>query len=195
MPTLHAADAAFLAVLPTVLRHAQIRFRFVRCAHEREDLLQEVLAYGLKWTRILWERGRDVRSFPTALAAYAVLAVQSGRRLCGMCKARDALNRATQARLGVTCESLPLCEPPPESALAAALADSKRSEIPAQVAFRIDFPAWLQTRTRRDRAIIRDMLLEARTTDLAARHRVSSARVSQLRREYLAGWTAFVGEG
>jgi hypothetical protein len=195
MPTLHTADAAFLAVLPTVLRHARIQFRFVRCAHERDDLLQEVLAYGLKWTRILWGRGKDVRGFPTALAAYAVLAVRNGRRLCGMCKARDAMNRAAHARLGVTCESLPQGEPPPESALAAALADSTRSEIPAQVAFRIDFPAWLQTRTRRDRAIIRDMLLEARTTDLAACHRVSPARVSQLRREYLAGWMAFVGEG
>jgi hypothetical protein len=195
MPPLHTADAAFLAVLPTVLRHARIRFRFVRCAHEREDLLQETLAYALKWTRILWERGRDVRGFPTALAAYAVLAVQHGRRLCGMDRAKDAMNRATHARLGFTCGSLPLREPEPGSALAAALADSKRSDIPVQVAFRIDFPAWLKARARRDRAIIRDMLREERTSDLARRHRVSPARVSQLRREYRDSWLAFAGGG
>lgn len=194
MPTHHTADAAFVAVLPAVLRHARIRFRFVRCAHEREDLLQEALAYALKWTRILWERGRDVREFPAALARYAVQAVRSGRRLCGMCKARDAMNRAAHARRGSACGSLPLREPEPGSALAAALADTARAEIPAQVAFRIDFPAWLATRTRRDRAIIRDMLCDERTSDLARRHRVSPGRVSQLRREYRDGWLAFVGE-
>jgi hypothetical protein len=195
MPASHPADAAFLAVLPAILRHAQIQFRFVRCAHEREDLLQEALAYGLRWARILWVRGKDVRDFPTALAGYAAQAVRNRRRLCGMEKARDALNRATHARLGFRCESLPLGEPPPESELAHALADDARAEIPARVAFRLDFPAWLSTRTARDRAIIRDMLLAARTTDLAARHRVSPARVSQLRREYRADWLAFVGEG
>lgn len=194
MPAPHPADAAFLAVLPAVLHHAQIQFRFVRCVHARDDLHQEALAYGLKWTRLLWARGKDVRDFPSALATYAVLAVRNGRRLCGMCPAKDAMNAATQARLGFTCERLPLCEPPPEAALAHALADNTRSDIPAQVAFRIDFPAWLHTRTRRDRAIIRDMLLDVRTTDLATRHRVSPARVSQLRREYLAGWLSFVGD-
>jgi hypothetical protein len=188
------ADVAFLAVLPKLLRHARIRFRFVRCPHEREDLIQEVLAYGLKWTRLLWDRGTDVRAFPSALAAYGVQAVRSGRRLCGMQKAKDALNRTAHIRLGLTCERFPIGEPPPESALARALADDTRSAIPAQVAFRLDFPAWLSTRTKRDRAIICDMLLNVRTTDLAARHNLSPARVSQLRREYLADWTTFVGE-
>src|SRR4051812_35872457 len=118
MPARHTADAAFRAVLPTVLRHARLQFRFVRCPHERDDLLQEVLAYALTWTRLLWSRGKDVRGFPSQLARYAVLAVRNGRRLCGMCKARDALNRATQGRRGFRCERLPLCEPPPESTLA-----------------------------------------------------------------------------
>ncbi len=51
MPAPHPADAAFLAVLPAVLRHTEIQFRFVRCVHARDDLHQEALAYGLKWTR------------------------------------------------------------------------------------------------------------------------------------------------
>src|SRR5205823_5512273 len=123
-----------------------------------------------------------------------VQAVRNGRRLCGMCKAKDALNGATQTRRDFRCESLPRSEPPPGSELVEALTDSTRAEIPVQVAFRIDFPAWLATRTERDRAIICDMLLDLRTLDLAARHRLSPSRVTQLRREYLADWTAFVGE-
>ena len=112
MSTPHPADPVFLAILPCILRHAQVRFRLIRCIHERDDLVQEVLAYGLKWTRLLWDRGKDVREFPTALAGYAVQAVRNGRRLCGMWKAKDAMNGITHARRNFRCESLPLCEPP-----------------------------------------------------------------------------------
>jgi hypothetical protein len=195
MRTPHPADDVFLAVLSIVLRHARLRFRFVRCPHEREDLLQEVFAYALTWSRLLWDRGRDVREFPSALARYAVQSVRNGRRLCGMRGAKDAFNPATQARCGFRCECLPPGDPPHGSILAAALADSARSEIPEQVAFPIDFPTWLATRTERDRAIIADMLLELRTTDLAARHGVSAGRVSQLRRAYHADWIAYAGAG
>lgn len=191
MPAPHPADAAFLAVLPAVRRHARIQFRFVRCVHARDDLHQEALAYGLKWTRLLWARGKDVRDFPCALATYAVLAVRNGRRLCGMCRANDAMNPAAQARFGFTCEGLSAREPA-GNPLAAALADNTRSAVPVQVAFRIDFPAWLATRSARDRAIIRALMCSVRTQDVAARYRTSPARVSQFRREYLASWSAFV---
>ena len=194
MPAPHPADAAFLAVLPVVCRHAQIQFRFVRCPHARDDLYQEALAYSLKWTRLLWSRGTDARDFPGALATYAVLAVRNGRRLCGMCPAKDALNPAAQARFGFTCEGLPAREPAVGNPLAAALACNTRSAVPAQVAFRIDFPAWLATRSARDRAIICALMCSVRTQDLAARYQLSPARVSQLRREFLASWLLFVGD-
>ena len=110
----------------------------------------------------LWARGTDVRGFPTALATDAVLAVSSGRRLRGRGKAGDAMNPPAQARFGFTCGGFPGYEALPGNALAAALAGSTRSGVPEQVAYRLDFPAWLSTRTGRDRA----MMCEVRTPDL-----------------------------
>jgi hypothetical protein len=191
----HPADAAFLVILPTLVRHANVHLRFVRCRHEFEDLLQEVLAYGFKWTRLLWDRGKDVREFRTALATYAVLAVRQGRRLCGMNKASDAMNRVTQTRLQFFCERLPDRESHADNCFADALTNNTRSEIPEQVAFRIDFPTWLASCAPRDQAIICDMMSSEGSGALAARYRLSPARISQLRREYHRNWLAFMGEG
>ncbi len=63
-----------------------------------------------------------------------------------------------------------------------------------QAAFRIDFPAWLSTRTERDRRIINDMVVGERTQHLARRFGISPARISQLRREYHDDWRRFTDE-
>jgi hypothetical protein len=62
------------------------------------------------------------------------------------------------------------------------------------VAFRIDFPDWLKTRTDRDRRIIEDMMQDERTMALARKHGISPGRVSQLRREFMEDWERFCGE-
>jgi hypothetical protein len=188
-----SADAAFLAVLPTVQRNAQMKFRYVRCVHQRADLIQEVLAYGLKWTRLLWARGKDVRNFPARLAHYAVLAVRNGRRLCGSTRAKDVTNTATQARVGFAC-GLADHQSGTSNPVAEALHDNTRSDVADQAAFRIDFPVWLLTCTGRDRRIIGDMLRETRTLDLARKYRLSEGRISQLRRKYCEEWRQFHGE-
>src|SRR5579862_5182061 len=61
--------------------------------------------------------------------------------------------------------------------------------IPDQVAFRIDFPAWLRTLTVRERRIIRAMLLNEQTKNLSRKFHVSPAKISQLRRAFECGWT------
>jgi len=69
-----------------------------------------------------------------------------------------------------------------------ALLDNTQTPVPDQVSFRHDFPAWLETRTERDRRIIRELMGGERTFDVSQKHRVSAARISQLRREYLEDW-------
>src|SRR5262249_20631643 len=74
------------------------------------------------------------------------------------------------------------------------LQDNTLTPIPDQVAFRIDWPAWLATLTPRDRQIIRQMAHAERTRALAKRFELSPARISQLRREYHDGWARFCGD-
>jgi hypothetical protein len=71
------------------------------------------------------------------------------------------------------------------------LHDNRKTPVPEQVAFRCDFPDWLSHRTDRDQQIILDMLQEESTSALARKYGVSSARISQLRREYHQDWRAF----
>ena len=68
------------------------------------------------------------------------------------------------------------------------------SPVPDQVAFRIDFPAWLATLTERDREAALQLVDGERTRDVAREIGVSKGRVSQIRRELQEGWHRFHGE-
>jgi len=63
-----------------------------------------------------------------------------------------------------------------------------------QAAFRIDYPVWLSQLGGRNRRIALDMALDHSTQELAARHRLSQGRISQLRREFHLDWRWFHGE-
>jgi DNA-binding NarL/FixJ family response regulator len=75
------------------------------------------------------------------------------------------------------------------------LRDNTQTPVPDQAAFRIDWPAWLNSRTDRDRRILNAMATGERTQNLARKFKISPARISQLRRECHADWLRFCGEG
>jgi hypothetical protein len=75
-----------------------------------------------------------------------------------------------------------------------ALVDNTRTPVDEQVAFRLDFPAWLNTLSDRDRRVVEDLMQGERTLDVARKHGLSPGRISQLRREFLEGWRRFCGE-
>ena len=192
--SLHALHARFLSFLPRIELHGRVCFRHLRCPHRRQDAIQEMVALCWKWFVRLAERGRDATRFPSALATFAARAVRSGCRVCGQEKAKDALSPLAQQRQGFAVGKLPACSTLNGSPLEEALRDNTRSPVDEQVAFRLDFPAWLLTLARRDRRLVEGMALGHRTLDLARRFRLSAGRVSQLRREFHREWQRFHGE-
>ncbi len=188
LPALHAR---FLALLPRIEQHGRIYFRNLRCPHRKEEALQEMRALAWRWFQRLVRRGKDPAQFPSALASFAARAVRSGRRLCGQERLRDVLSPLAQRRHGFTVDKLPdyrtLARAPYEDALR----DNSRTPPPEQVAFRCDFPAWLRTLSRRDRRIIDALIVGSSTGEVARKHGVSAARVSQMRREFHAAWSLF----
>jgi hypothetical protein len=181
-------------VLPKVLSHGQIWSRRIKCPHRREDFVAEMIGLSWKWFVRLIERGKDPTEFPTALAGFAARAVRSGRRLAGQERAKDVLSPVAQTRRDFIVVKLPEIATPGDDPLADALADNTMTPPDEQVAFRLDFPAWLSTLGDRNRRIAEDMMLGERTLDLSARHGISPARVSQLRREFRQGWGRFCGD-
>jgi hypothetical protein len=74
------------------------------------------------------------------------------------------------------------------------LRDNAVTPVPEQVAFRFDFPAWLKTRTERDRRVIHDLMAGERTLDVSHRHGLTPGRISQLRRDFMQDWQRFTGD-
>jgi hypothetical protein len=189
-----ALQAHFLSILPRIERHARIYFRGVRCPGKREDAVAETVAISWQWFLRMAQRGKDAREFPSALASYAARAVKYGQRVCGQEKSKEVLSPSAQYRRGFCIETLPDVNTSEDNPFTEALADNMQSPVPEQVCFRMDFPAWLLTRTDRDRRMIPDMMIGERTETLADRFGMSPSRVSQLRSEYHADWQRFTDE-
>jgi hypothetical protein len=204
LPHLHAA---FLSILPRIERHAHAYFRGLRCPQRKADAVQEAVAISWRWFVRLVERGMDPLSFPMTLASYAARAVKCGRRLCGQEHGKDALSSPAQRRHHFAVEPLPPSTASShedrhgatrgqrrQDAWEERLHDNALTPIPEQVAFRLDFPAWLGTLTGRERRLARAMARDERTIDLGKRFGLSPARISQLRRELHNDWACFCGD-
>ena len=99
--------ASFLAIVPRIVTHGQVYFRFVKCRVQREDCIAEMVALAWKWHIRLAQRGKDVRRFVNALASFAARSVNSGRRLAGMERPKDVLSRRAQREHGIEVVKLP----------------------------------------------------------------------------------------
>ena len=200
-------QARFLDLLPRIETHARIRFRYLRCPGKRQDAVAETVAVAWNWCLRLAAKGKDAGEFVSTLADLAVRHVRSGRRLCGQERAKDVLSPRAQRAKGFRVEALPACTARPfeqvygdphgqdaADAYEDRLRDGTQSPPDEQAAFRVDFPEWLSRLGERTRRIAQDMTLDIGTLDLASRHRLSPARISQLRRELHANWLRFHGE-
>jgi hypothetical protein len=206
-PTSNSLQATFQTLLPRIESHARMVFRHVRCPVAREERVAEVSALAWKCFCRLVERGKDVMQFPMAFAGIVARAVRCGRRLCGTERANDVMSPVAQRRHGFVVTSLPLSTrnslddlyssphgQEMQDAYEDRLKDNRRTPPPDQAAFRIDFAQWLKTLSVRERRILRAMSMNERTKDLAKQFSVSSARISQMRRDFKDGWGRFVGD-
>jgi hypothetical protein len=194
IPSTESLHSAFLALLPRIQAHARFAFRRIRCEHERADCVAETLALAWKQHLALARRGKDAAAFPATLALRCSQAVKAGRRLHRMESGKDVLAPRAQSRRGFAVESLPQTSALSGNRWDEALHDNRVSPIPDQVAFRIDFPRWHGRRPGRDRAVLDDLMAGERTQEVADKHKLSSGRVAQLRREFHADWRRFHAE-
>lgn len=184
----------FLGILPRLKQHFRIYFRHVACRDKRSDLVSEAIALSWRWFLRIAEQGKDATHWPAALASFAAKAVRSGRRVVGQLSARDCMSDVAMQRHGFCVGKLPDVSTLSENPLTEALCDNTQTPPPDGAAFRIDFPAWRRSHSRRNRRLIDDMMLGERTLPLARRHKLSPARVSQLRREFHDDWERYTGD-
>jgi hypothetical protein len=199
--------ARFCLLLPRIELHGRIYFRFLRCPHKKADAIQEMRCLAWKWFLRCVHRGKDPADFVATFVGFLARAVKCGRRLAGMLKAKDVMNPTTQRLRGFEVEPFPFSHRAEHERLYAdpkgqqlhdayeeRLRDNTQTPVPEQVAFRIDFPAWLATLTGRERRLIRLMARNERTLDLSRQFDLSPARISQLRREFRDDWLRFIAD-
>jgi hypothetical protein len=191
--SLHALHAGFLTIWPRIELHGRIYFRHVRCPHQKDDAIAEMVALSWYWYVGLAQRGKDATRFPRALATFAARAVRAGRRVCGQEPARDVLSPTAQRRHHFAVERLPDFSPLAGGPLAEALVDNTQTPPPEQAAFRCDFPVWLQSRCERDRRLVELLMTGERTSDVSTKFGLTQGRVSQLRRDFHEDWERFCG--
>jgi hypothetical protein len=194
MIILNPLHARFLLLLPRIEAHANFYFRFVRCPADRADHIAETIALAWQWFVQLDQRGKDAAEFVTTLATFAARAVRCGRRVAGMPKAKDVMNRQTQQRHDYVVERLPDHSSHDGNPLTEALADNMVTPPPDAAAFRVDFPRWLGSLRSRDRQLASELMVGERTGAAARRFGMTEARVSQVRRELCDDWSRFHGE-
>src|SRR5436305_1872361 len=90
--------SGFLAILPRVEAHARLCFRRVPCDDRRDEAVANALALAWSWYVRLRRRGKDPSKFASTLAAFAVRAVNSGRRLGGGESGSDVLSFPARRR-------------------------------------------------------------------------------------------------
>ena len=78
--------------------------------------------------------------------------------------------------------------------MAEALRDDRRTPIPEQVAFRVDFPAWLRTIRPRDRQMALALARGDQAKQVAHQFNLSAGRVTQLRQKWRREWQIFRGQ-
>jgi hypothetical protein len=177
-------QTGFLALLPTIERHAQFQFRRLP-AEAREEAVRDVVARACLAYRRLAERGELARAWASPLARYAVAQHRAGRRVGTSAASQDVYAARAPGSAGLDRLSA-------GDDWRYALVDDRRTSVPDQVAFRLDFPRWLQRQSPRNRRLVAQLVRGDTTTEVAQACALSPGRVSQLRRELAASWAEFL---
>ena len=187
-----AWQAGFLAFLPAIQRHAQVAFGHLD-PEAREEAVQEVVAYALVTYLRLAKLNKLDLAYPAVLARFGVARVRDRRQVATRQNSNDVLSPYAQRRKAFHVARLDHFDRD-EAGWKEVLVEDHRTPVPDQAAFRIDFPAWLETQPLRKRRIAEALAAGHSAGEVARDLALSPARVSQLRRELGRSWQRFHGE-
>jgi hypothetical protein len=182
-------EEKFLELLPKIREMAAWAFR--RCPREaREEAVAEVMAHAWKAFLGLMDRGLERRIFATPLAKFAIQRVRAGRGVGCARNVNDLSSPYAQRQHGIRLERLDSYDER-TGTWRQMLLECPKAGPAETAAARIDFADWLQQMPRRMRRIAELLALGETTGRVARRFRLSTGRISQMRRELKRGWDDF----
>ncbi len=185
-------EERFLELLPQIRRVAKHAFR--RCpSDEREEAMAEVIAHAWIGFQSLMDRGLEHRIFASPLAKFAIKRVRAGRCVGCSRNINDVMSPYAQRERGIHVERLDDYDKRRDRWREILVED--RHAGPAETAAaRIDFCEWFRQMPRRMRRIAKRLAEGESTGRVARRFRLTTGRISQMRREMRRRWDDFQGE-
>jgi len=184
--------AKFVALVPLIRKQLRFAFRFVPSV-VRQEHIDDGLARAFVLFVHLVRRHRVRLAHPTALARYAAYHVRSDRLIGSRRNTRDLLYRAAQRQCGFRLIAADEWSKQGRMLCNDLLADSRQATPAELAAFRVDFAAWLDRLSKRQREIALCLAAGESTMAAACRFQVSSSRISQIRQELATDWHRFQG--
>jgi|tagenome__1003787_1003787.scaffolds.fasta_scaffold20958084_1 hypothetical protein len=179
-------QTCFLRMLPELQGWLRFTFRYLR-REAREEAVEEGVVHCLLSYARLFEQGKTASLTPSTLAWYSSRNVKRGRPAVGRMNRRDPLSRYAQLGNRIHVESV-------HSRWMDMMVEDTRAPVLDQVAAKMDVEAWFATLTRRMRQIAKDLSFGCSTSEVARTHRVTTGRISQLRRSLEMSWDLFQQE-
>ena len=179
-------------MLPAIIAHAKIAFRYLR-PEARGEAVQEVVCNALKaFARLVQLKKVDL-AYPSVLARFGVKQVKDHRKVGGHLNINDVMSRYCQVNKGVTIARIDQYDETQDEWTQLVVEDKNAG--PAEIVrVRMDFSDWLASLPCRHRRLAQYLSLGNRTSQAARKFRVSEGRVSQLRKELAESWRKFVGD-
>ena len=182
----------FLELLPTIQEQAHHAFR-CEPPERQEEMIAEVVANAFVAFVRLVDRGLGDVVYPTPLARFAVRQVRSGRKVGGCLNVNDVSSGYAQKSKGFVLQSLDQYSQRKKQWKEILIEDRRTG--PAQTAAaRIDIGDWFASLPRKKRRIAEKLAVGESTSAAARKFHVSHGRISQVRRELLDNWQAFIAD-
>jgi hypothetical protein len=194
----HPAEGGFLRFLPAVKKHAEITFRQLSEVEKEEAVAEAIATAYCNYASAARRRRTDALK-PSMLATYAAWHVKDGRHVGGgRDRTRDVLSRRAAQRRQFKVHRLCGREHCIYDCLALndhpvwrrVLLEDRRTPVPDQVAFRIDWSAFLSRQTDRTRRMLAMLAEGHRRCQVADKFGVTAPaltqRMDRLRRQWLA---------
>ena len=184
-------QAGFLDMLPTIQRYASLAFRGLP-AERREEAMQDTIISAMVAYRRLFEQGKLDVAYPSVLARHAAARYRDGRRVATRLNHCDVTSGYAQQWHGIQREPLGAYDEA-TGQWQEALVEDRRAGPAETAASRLDFAHWLSLLPTGQRSIAELLATGESATAVARQHRLSPARITQIRRLLERSWRAFQG--
>jgi hypothetical protein len=196
--SIEEVNAKFLSMLPLIQKTAVIIFSKLT-PDKRADAIQNTIAWSLDMLHNLARQGRLDEAFASPLAWFGIRRHKEGRIAGTPSSITDVMAEGTLG-LGRTKvrqfwheKTLYVTDDNRDSE-ENGLKDFRNPDAERTTSFYLDFDAWFEQQSERDRKIILALMRGDGTNEVSRQFGCTAGRISQLRKRFEKSWNEFIAD-